>query len=178
MPTESNDISRFILEAVMNSIEAGSDDIEIHIKIFRDGKISFRVTDNGTGIDEKYTERIFEDGFSLKSIDRGHGLYIIKKYAVESGGTAEFIKENGRCVLYAVFGTKTDIPIGDIEKTIRPLAVTACGKIRYKFSLDCKEEAGKIFSFDTKKNDLSACDPTEVNDLLKKFFQEISLLIN
>ena len=52
--------------------------------------LNIKVKDNGGGIPLEYREKIYEQGFSTKEGQRGHGMYIVKKIIDESNGTIEF----------------------------------------------------------------------------------------
>ena len=47
------------------------------------------------GIPEEYRDKIYEQGFSTKEGQRGHGMYIVKKIIDESNGTIEFKVDEG-----------------------------------------------------------------------------------
>jgi two-component system CitB family sensor kinase len=91
-----------IVSLVGNLIENSLDEVkndgtgEIYIKIIeKEDVLYIRVKDNGPGIPEEYRDKIFEQGFSTKEGQRGHGMYIVKKIINESNGTIELKVDNG-----------------------------------------------------------------------------------
>jgi Signal transduction histidine kinase regulating citrate/malate metabolism len=94
--------SEDIVSVVGNLIENSLDEVKndgtglIYIKITEDeGFLNIKIRDNGGGIPPEYRERIYEQGFSTKEGQRGHGMYIVKKIIDESKGTIEFDVNEG-----------------------------------------------------------------------------------
>jgi two-component system CitB family sensor kinase len=68
----------------------------IYIKIVEDGHfLNITMKDNGGGIPPEYRDRIYEQGFSTKEGQRGHGMYIVKKIIDEAHGTIDFKVDKG-----------------------------------------------------------------------------------
>ncbi|MDZ5016623.1 sensor histidine kinase, partial [Clostridium perfringens] len=68
----------------------------IYIKIVEDKHfLNIKVKDNGGGIPLEYREKIYQQGFSTKEGQRGHGMYIVKKIIDEMKGTIEFHVDEG-----------------------------------------------------------------------------------
>lgn len=63
----------------------------------------FEVEDSGTGIPVEITEKIFTNGFSTKSTDRGQGLYLVKKALDNLGGEITFSDGSLGGALFSVF---------------------------------------------------------------------------
>lgn len=63
----------------------------------------FEVEDSGHGIPEKITEKIFTKGFSTKHIDRGQGLYLVKKALDDLNGEITFSDSSLGGALFSVF---------------------------------------------------------------------------
>lgn len=101
--------SQELVSVVGNLIENAIDAVKndgtgiIDIKIVEEEQfLVIKVEDNGDGILPKYRERIFEQGFSTKEGQRGHGMYIVKEIVKELQGTIKFRVDEG---------TKWDITI-------------------------------------------------------------------
>ncbi len=94
--------SEEIVSVVGNLIENSLDEVKndgtgfIYIKIVENEHfLSIKVKDNGGGIPLEYREKIYEQGFSTKEGQRGHGMYIVKKIIDEFNGTIKFDVDEG-----------------------------------------------------------------------------------
>jgi len=94
--------SEEIVSVVGNLIENSLDEVsndgdgEIYIKIVQHKDyLEIKVKDNGPGIKEDYGNKIYEQGFTTKEGQRGHGMYIVKKIIEEANGTIEFKVDKG-----------------------------------------------------------------------------------
>jgi two-component system CitB family sensor kinase len=94
--------SEEIVSVVGNLIENSLDEVKndgtglVYIKIIEDGEfLNIKIKDNGGGIPLEHREKIYEQGFSTKEGQRGHGMYIVKKIIDESNGTIEFDADEG-----------------------------------------------------------------------------------
>jgi two-component system CitB family sensor kinase len=94
--------SEEIVSVVGNLIENSLDEVKndgtgfIYIKIVENERfLSIKVKDNGGGIPLEYREKIYDQGFSTKEGQRGHGMYIIKKIIDEFNGTIKFDIDKG-----------------------------------------------------------------------------------
>ncbi|HWR44510.1 sensor histidine kinase [Sporomusa sp.] len=94
--------SEEIVSIIGNLIENSLDEVKndgsglIYIKILEDGHLlKINIKDNGGGIPLEHKEKIYEQGFSTKEGQRGHGMYIVKKIIDESGGTIDFDVNEG-----------------------------------------------------------------------------------
>lgn len=85
---DSDHLSRAIINLVRNSIQAGASNVFIRISA-DSASCQIRVVDNGTGIDTKILDRIFEENFTTKSQGMGLGLSLTKKFIDSIGGTIE-----------------------------------------------------------------------------------------
>ncbi|WP_097028410.1 ATP-binding protein [Clostridium peptidivorans] len=97
-----NMISEDIVSVVGNLIENSLDEVKndgtgfIYIKIVEKKHfLSIKVKDNGGGIPLEYRGKIYEQGFSTKEGQRGHGMYIVKKIIDEFNGTINFDVNEG-----------------------------------------------------------------------------------
>ena len=59
------------------------------------GEVSFRVSDNGTGIASEIAERIFDPFFTTRAKGTGLGLSIVHNIAVAHGGDVRYAREDG-----------------------------------------------------------------------------------
>ena len=91
-----------IISIVGNLIENSLDEVKndgsglIYIKIVQNESfLNITIKDNGGGIPLEYREKIYEQGFSTKDGQRGHGMYIVKKIIDESNGTINFDIDEG-----------------------------------------------------------------------------------
>jgi two-component system CitB family sensor kinase len=83
---------------IENSLDAVNNDGngEIYIKIVQQKDwLNINVKDNGPGIKEEYREKVYEQGFTTKDGQRGHGMYIVKKIIEESNGTIDLKVDKG-----------------------------------------------------------------------------------
>lgn len=94
--------SEEIVSVVGNLIDNSLDEVKndgtgiIYIKIVENGEfLNIKVKDNGGGIPLEYKEKIYEQGFSTKEGQRGHGMYIVKKIIDEANGTIDFDVNEG-----------------------------------------------------------------------------------
>ena len=94
--------SEKIVSVVGNLIENSLDEVKndgtgfIYVKIVENEDfLSIKLKDNGGGIPLEYREKIYEQGFSTKERQRGHGMYIIKKIIDEFNGTIKFDIDDG-----------------------------------------------------------------------------------
>lgn len=94
----SEDLVSIIGNLIENSLDAVSNDGDgqIYIKIEQQNKyLKINVKDNGTGIKEQYRDKIYEQGFTTKEGDRGHGMCIVKEIVDDANGTIELNVDKG-----------------------------------------------------------------------------------
>lgn len=94
----SEDIVSVVGNLIENSLDEVSNDGEgeIYIKIVQHKDwLEIKVKDNGPGIKEEYRNKIYEQGFTTKEGQRGHGMYIVKKIIEEANGNIEFKVDKG-----------------------------------------------------------------------------------
>ncbi|KOA20716.1 sensor histidine kinase DcuS [Clostridium homopropionicum DSM 5847] len=94
--------SEELVSVIGNLIENSLDEVkndgtgQIYIKIVENEDfLNIIVKDNGGGIPLEYREKIYEQGFSTKDVQRGHGMYIVKKIVDESNGTINLQVDEG-----------------------------------------------------------------------------------
>lgn len=94
----SEDIVSLLGNLIENSLDEVKNDGTgfIYLKIVEDGHfLNITMQDNGGGIPPEYRDKIYEQGFSTKEGQRGHGMYIVKKIIDEAHGTIDFIVDEG-----------------------------------------------------------------------------------
>lgn len=91
-----------IVSIIGNLIENSLDEVKndgtgyIHVKIVEmRNSLGIEVKDNGGGIPVEYREKIYEQGFSTKEGQRGHGMYIVKKIIDEYNGIIDLDVDEG-----------------------------------------------------------------------------------
>ncbi len=100
-----------LLENAMDSINEKDDMLkELSIGLFtQPHALIIQVDDTGMGIPEKYRERIFENGFSLKGGSHGTGLFIVNKLVRKYNGSVEVNSEYGVGTSFTVTLTDEEI---------------------------------------------------------------------
>lgn len=94
----SEEIVSVVGNLIENSIDAVKNDGSgfIDIKIVEDKQfLNIKVKNNGGEIPLEFREKIYNQGFSTKEGQRGHGMYIIKKIIDEFNGTIDFYVNEG-----------------------------------------------------------------------------------
>lgn len=91
-----------IVSLIGNLIENSLDEVKndgtgyIYIKIDENEQfLRIKIQDNGGGIPIEYREKIYEQGFSTKEGQRGHGMYIVKRMIDEFNGTINMESDEG-----------------------------------------------------------------------------------
>lgn len=94
----SEEIVSIVGNLIENSLDAVKNDGsgEIHVKIVqRDEWLHIVLKDNGPGIKEEHRDKVYEQGFTTKEGQRGHGMYIVKKIIQEANGSIELKVDKG-----------------------------------------------------------------------------------
>jgi len=94
----SEEIISIVGNLIENSLDAVSNDgsDEIYVKIVQNEDwLQIKIKDNGPGIQEEYRKKVYEQGFTTKEGQRGHGMYIVKKIIEEANGSIEFQVDKG-----------------------------------------------------------------------------------
>jgi len=94
----SEEIVSIVGNLIENSLDAVSNDGdgEIYIKIVQQKDcLKIKVKDNGPGIKEEYRDKIYEQGFTTKEGQRGHGMYIVKEIIDDANGEIELKVDKG-----------------------------------------------------------------------------------
>ncbi len=119
-PPKFSELSLHILDIAENSIDAGAS--LISISIVEDEPIQLEIADNGCGMTPELLEKAAECGFSTKT-SGGFGLYILKKTALESGGSFELTSSPGSGT--TVRASLRGLPIGNIPETIKAIMLSS-----------------------------------------------------
>ncbi|WP_242824078.1 sensor histidine kinase [[Clostridium] dakarense] len=93
-----DEIISIVGNLIENSLDAVSNDGsgEIYIKILQQNDyIEIKVKDNGPGIKSEYIDKIYEQGFTTKEGQRGHGMYIVKEIIKNANGKIELNVDKG-----------------------------------------------------------------------------------
>ncbi len=120
------DLSMHIMDIAQNSVRAKASEVEIDIAE-REGVITIRIGDNGTGMDEVTLAKVTDPFFTTRTTRHvGLGLPLIRQSAEQTGGSVDIASKPG-------VGTKVDVvfikshidcqPWGDLPKTITLLMV-------------------------------------------------------
>ncbi|WP_267639887.1 sensor histidine kinase [Haloarchaeobius amylolyticus] len=75
-------LAQFFENLLNNAIEHGGADVRVQVASTTDG---FTVTDDGAGLDDAETDRLFETGYSTKEGGTGLGLSIVEDIATAHG---------------------------------------------------------------------------------------------
>ena len=89
-----------------NSIQAIGSKVNgvIEIKLDRQfSNIVVEITDNGEGISDEISGKIFSPNFTTKSGGMGLGLAIVKNIVINAGGSIEFVSNAGHTTFTLVF---------------------------------------------------------------------------
>lgn len=95
---DSEDIVSIVGNLIENSLDAVDNDGsgEVYIKIIQYSElIEIKISDNGPGIKYEYMDKIYEQGFTTKEGQRGHGMYIVKQIIDRANGKIELKVNNG-----------------------------------------------------------------------------------
>lgn len=95
--SDGKQLDRAITNLVLNAIEASTRRSEVRVELFLShGAIVLAVIDTGCGIDKRYTEKVFERGFTRgKKSGTGIGLNLCQKIAADHGGRIEAFSRKG-----------------------------------------------------------------------------------
>lgn len=95
---DSEDMVSIVGNLIENSLDAVDNDGsgEVYIKIIQYSElIEIKISDNGPGIKDEYMDKIYEQGFTTKEDQRGHGMYIVKQIIDRANGKIELKVNNG-----------------------------------------------------------------------------------
>ena len=168
-----SDIYRVILNLVTNSIEAipGNGIIKMRTCNLDPHKISFAISDNGTGIDKKILPHVFEEDFSTKEkrTISGIGLSVVKKMVDNYSGKIELISIPGTettfTLIFPAFSSavsqsinnEKSILIAEDEDVLRELLAELLRSYNYNITTVCNGN-DTLEAINTKKYDLLIID--------------------
>jgi len=123
------DLSLHILDIAENSITAGASLIEITVcEDTSHDILTFRISDNGTGMDPGLVQKATDPFFTTKEMKKvGLGIPLLAQAAKETGGdiSVESQKDAGTTITAIFKLNHPDMkPLGDIEKTVYLLRAT------------------------------------------------------
>ncbi|TCK67718.1 phospho-acceptor domain-containing protein [Winogradskyella wandonensis] len=97
---------RVVTNLVKNGIQAipkDSENPKIEVRVFTDDEnVNITVADNGMGISEDNSLKIFEPKFTTKTSGMGLGLAMVKNIVETYGGTITFTSEYGKGTIFTV----------------------------------------------------------------------------
>ncbi len=106
---DSELLKQVFINIILNSIQASSEGGEITVMNDEvEEYIVVRISDNGTGIDSKNIEKIFDPFFSTKEKGTGLGLTITSKIVQVNNGKIKVESEPGKGSSFFLYFTKTD----------------------------------------------------------------------
>jgi signal transduction histidine kinase len=116
---DESKLVRVMMNLFLNAMESTGLYGQMIFRIYSDDKarLHLEVEDNGPGISEENSERVFVDGYSTRGSHRGHGLAMVREMVVDMGGSIEASKGNlggalMRVMLPVNSGKVSGIPIG------------------------------------------------------------------
>ncbi len=91
-------LNRIFSNIILNGLQSGSEsDVQVHVSIYKDvSSVILTFRDNGMGIDQELSKKVFTPYFSTKQSGSGLGLAIAKQGIEQSGGEIWFDTEPGK----------------------------------------------------------------------------------
>lgn len=96
---------RVVTNVVMNAIQAVPDveSPRILVSVTSEGEqVKISVADNGVGIADEFTDKIFEPKFTTKNSGMGLGLGMVKNIVENYGGTIDFTSQLGKGTVFTI----------------------------------------------------------------------------
>jgi signal transduction histidine kinase len=90
---DKDQLNRVFSNLIKNAIQAIPDDRKglISLQLYREDHLAIiKVQDNGSGIPQELTEKIFVPNFTTKSGGTGLGLAMVKNIVEQNGGSVSF----------------------------------------------------------------------------------------
>ncbi len=94
-------LRRLIINFIRNSIQANASKIDLSIEQ-ADENIKLYISDNGTGIPERYQYKIFEPNFTTKQKGMGLGLKLAKRFIENSKGSISLVESTGQGTTFLI----------------------------------------------------------------------------
>ncbi len=107
-------IQQIVMNLAVNARDAMPDGGELTISTqLNGGEVLFRVSDNGTGMDETTRAHVFEPFFTTKDVDKGTGLGLSTVHGIveQSGGRISIESELGRGTAISIW-----LPCQQVER--------------------------------------------------------------
>ena len=86
-------LRRLIINFIRNSIQANASKIDLSVEQ-KEGNIYINISDNGSGIPERYQEKIFESNFTTKPKGMGLGLKLARRFIENSKGSIDLVESS------------------------------------------------------------------------------------
>lgn len=98
---DRNQFRRFLINMFRNSFQADATSIMVNIKLIN-SQIEMYLTDNGTGIPDKFKERIFDPNFTSKEKGMGIGLKLSKRFIEGINGKIELYETSSKGTTFRI----------------------------------------------------------------------------
>jgi signal transduction histidine kinase len=98
-------IGQVFLNILINAVQAIEGEGEIRIRTWREGDtVRIAIRDNGKGIAAEFRSRIFDPGFTTKSVDSGTGLglFICRRIVRQHGGRIDVESEERKGASFTI----------------------------------------------------------------------------
>lgn len=100
---DPKDISNAVLQVVGNAVEAMPDGGDIYITTEdNNGDAHVYIQDNGTGVQDRYKERIYDPFFTTKKGAMGLGLSVSSSIVKRHGGEIDFTSRDGDGAIFHI----------------------------------------------------------------------------
>ena len=94
-------LRRMIINFIRNSIQANASKIDLSI-VQEEENIKINISDNGSGIPERYQEKIFESNFTTKPKGMGLGLKLAKRFIENSKGSIKLVNSSEKGTAFLI----------------------------------------------------------------------------
>jgi hypothetical protein len=149
-----------IADLAQNAVEAGSSVIDVSVDE-RVGALSFRIRDNGKGMNPALLERVkdpfYTDGIKHPSRKVGLGIPFLIQTASETGGSWELTSAEGKGTTVGGTFDTTNIdtpPVGDIPATFAQI-LTQSGSYEMNISRTRKGSEKDALDYRVSKTELT-----------------------
>jgi hypothetical protein len=176
------ELSMHILDLIQNSIMAGADRIEFHMRIEpEEDRLSFCIEDNGCGMGEEEVKNCLDPFYSSRGKKVGLGIPLLKLTAEQCGGGLRIESRKGEGTKILCWMELFHIdrpPVGDLPGTL--LAVmTSYPELNFVFSIEAGDEKFEISSRQLKEElgDVPINHPEVIAFLKKILYGEINRIL-
>lgn len=118
-----NDLSLYILDICLNSLEANCNNLFISI-IDKNNSYEINISDDGNGLDESTLANCLKEGYSTKGKTRGFGLYNLNNFVKLCNGNISIKSKSGIGTIVDFSILKNDTllpPLKNIKETLYSL---------------------------------------------------------